>query len=63
MRVLKRMAVLAFAVLALSGCTKSSISDEPPAIMDEGPGAGDEEIDPAKFEDDDDETLRGIRIS
>ena len=44
MRVLKRMAVLAFAVLALSGCTKSSISDEPPAIMDEGPGAGDEEI-------------------
>lgn len=30
MRILKRMAVLAFAVLALSGCTKSSISDETP---------------------------------
>ena len=58
MRILKRMAVLAFAVLALSGCTKSSISDETPAVMDENVGAGDEEIDPAKFEgDDDDETL------
>lgn len=50
MKVLKRMAVLALVVLALGGCTKSSISTEAPV--------GDE-IDPAKLADmeDDDETL------
>lgn len=50
MKVLKRMAVLALVVLALGGCTKSSISTEAPV--------GDE-IDPAKLADmeEDDETL------
>lgn len=51
MKVLKRMAVLALVVLALGGCTKSSISTEAPV--------GEEEIDPAKLADmeDEDETL------
>lgn len=50
MKVLKRMAVLTLVVLALGGCTKSSISTEAPAG---------EEVDPAKIADmeDDDETL------
>ena len=45
------MAVLSLVVLALGGCTKSSISTDAPV-------SGSEEIDPAKTEaDDDDETL------
>ena len=51
MKLLKRMAVLSLVVLALGGCTKSSISTDAPV-------SGSEEIDPAKTEaDDDDETL------
>jgi len=51
MKLLKRMAVLSLVVLALGGCTKSSISTDAPV-------SGSEEIDPAKMEtDDDDETL------
>lgn len=57
MRFTKRMMVLAMAamaMLALSGCTKSSISDDVPFIE----GENGEEIDPAKLmDDDDDETL------
>lgn len=50
MKLLKRMAVLTLVVLALGGCTQSSISTTAPA--------GDEEMDPAKMVDDeDDETL------
>lgn len=50
MKLLKRMAVLALVVLALGGCTKSSIS---------GDASGMEEVDPDKLnlDDDDDETL------
>lgn len=45
------MAVLSLVVLALGGCTKSSISTDAPV-------SGSEEVDPAKLEsDDDDETL------
>lgn len=53
MKLLKRMAVLALVVLALGGCTQSSISTEAPVA------AGDEEVDPAKISDmdEDDETL------
>ena len=51
MKLLKRMAVLSLVVLALGGCTKSSISTDAPV-------SGSEEVDPAKLEsDDDDETL------
>lgn len=49
MKVLKRMAVLALFVLALSGCTQSSISNEAPA--------GDEEVDPGKFETSEDDVV------
>lgn len=49
MKLLKRMAVLALVVLALGGCTQSSITTDAP---------GDEEVDPAKMvNDEDDETL------
>ena len=41
MKLLKRMAVLSLVVLALGGCTKSSISTDAPV-------SGSEEIDPAK---------------
>ena len=44
------MAVLSLVVLALGGCTKSSISTDAPV-------SGSEEVDPAKMETDDDETL------
>ena len=47
MKLLKRMAVLSLVVLALGGCTKSSISTDAPV-------SGSEEIDPAKTEADDD---------
>ena len=50
MKLLKRMAVLSLVVLALGGCTKSSISTDAPV-------SGSEEVDPAKMETDDDETL------
>lgn len=51
MKLLKRMAVLSLVVLALGGCTKSSISTDAPV-------SGSEEVDPAKLEsDDNDETL------
>ncbi len=52
MRLLKRMAVLGLVVLALGGCTKSSITDEAP-VIDSG------EMDPAKAMalEDDDETI------
>lgn len=50
MKLLKRMAVLTLVVLALGGCTKSSITDEAPVI--------DGEVDSAKLDNgDDDETL------
>ena len=45
MKLLKRMAVLSLVVLALGGCTKSSISTDAPVY-------GSEEIDPAKTEAD-----------
>lgn len=48
MKLLKRMAVLTLVVLALGGCTESSISNEAPVA------AGNEEVDPGKFTDDDD---------
>ena len=41
MKLLKRMAVLSLVVLALGGCTKSSISTDAPV-------SGSEEVDPAK---------------
>lgn len=50
MRNLKRMAVLSLIVLALGGCTKSSISTEAPV-------AAGEEFDPAKMNQDEEETL------
>ena len=50
MKLLKRMAVLSLVVLALGGCTKSSISTDAPV-------SGSEEVDPGKLEGDDDETL------
>lgn len=52
MKLLKRMAVLGLVVLALAGCTKSSLDDS-------GDPMGQEEMDPAKLADleDDDETL------
>ena len=46
MKLLKRMAVLSLVVLALGGCTKSSISTDAPV-------SGSEEVDPAKMETDD----------
>ena len=48
MKLLKRMAVLSLVVLALGGCTKSSISTDAPV-------SGSEEVDPAKLESDDDD--------
>lgn len=50
MRNLKRMAVLSLIVLALGGCTKSSISTEAPV-------AAGEEFDPAKMNQEEEETL------
>lgn len=50
MKNLKRMAVLSLIVLALGGCTKSSISTEAPV-------AAGEEFDPAKMDQEEDETL------
>ena len=47
MKLLKRMAVLSLVVLALGGCTKSSISTDAPV-------SGSEEVDPAKLESEDD---------
>lgn len=48
MKLLKRIAVLSLFALALSGCTKSSISNETPAVNG---------VEPGKMMDDDDETL------
>lgn len=50
MKLLKRMAVLGLVVLALGGCTKSSISSEAPV-------AAGEEVDPAKYADSDDDVV------
>lgn len=53
MKAWKKIAVLSLAVLALAGCTKSSVDIQESAQIEEG---GD--VDPAKLEDgDDDETL------
>lgn len=49
MKNLKRMAVLTFIVLALGGCTQSSISTEAPVAADN--------MDPAKMNQEEDETL------
>ena len=51
MKRLKKMAVIALVVLALAGCTKSSMDNEMQPVVDG------EEFDPAKFEEDEDETL------
>lgn len=51
MKLLKRMAVIALAVLALSGCTKSSMDSGMQPVVDG------EEFDPAKMEEEEDETL------
>lgn len=48
MKLMKRMIVLGLVVMALGGCTKSSISTEAPVM---------EGVDPGKMDDDDDETL------
>ena len=46
MKRLKKMAVIALVVLALAGCTKSSMDNEMQPVVDG------EEFDPAKFEED-----------
>ena len=57
MKLLKRMAVLSLCVLALSACTKSSISTDAPvaatqaADVDDGEGVPADYIDPAKMEE------------
>lgn len=53
MKVLKRMAVLALVVLALGGCTKSSLDED----MVDDESVGEEMVDPDKMLDDDEETL------
>lgn len=57
MKLLKRMAVLSLCVLALSACTKSSISTDAPVAATEaadvdGEGVPADYIDPAKMEED-----------
>lgn len=50
MKLLKRMAVLSLVVLALGGCTKSSLSTDAPV-------SADGEMDPGKMDQEEDETL------
>lgn len=50
MKLLKRMALLSMMVLALGGCTKSSLSTDAPI-------SADGEMDPAKMDQEEDETL------